>query len=177
MDRIRRALNREGPHVPPPPLVYEPTARLVYSDLGLPELFAHAAARGGMTAQMVHVEDLGTELVTFLEQQGLHRVALLASPILRKVRLAEAIVAADMEIVADVDGETVLVTGCDAAVGETGSLVFRGGVPPGWRAAAARIVILEPKNLVPDLVDLLARKPGELALVSGPAAVRAYVLH
>ena len=177
LDRIRLVLNRKGAALPPPPLVYEPTARRVYSDLGLPELFAHAAAQGGMAAGLVHVEDLAAELAAHLAQQGIGRLALSASPILRKVRLAEAVVAAGVGVVAEVGAGTALVTGCDAAVGETGGLVFRGGVPAGWHAAAARVVVLEPKNLVPDLIDLLASRPGELTLVSGPAAVRVFVLH
>jgi hypothetical protein len=55
--------------------------------------------------------------------------------------------------------------------------VFRGGVPEGWHGTSARVVVLEPKILVPDLIDLLASRPGELTLVSGPATVRVFVLH
>jgi hypothetical protein len=98
LGRIRASLNRDGAS-PAPPLVYEPTARLVYSDLGLPELFAHAAARGGLAAQLVHVEDLAAELVDHLRQQGINQVAMSTSPILRKVRLAAAVAERGVEVV------------------------------------------------------------------------------
>ena len=177
LGRIRSSMNRDGAPLPAPPLVYEPTARLVYSDLGLPELFAHAAARGGLAAHLVHVEDLAAELVDHLRQQGIGQIALSASPILRKVRLAEAVAELGVEVFEAAGEGRALVAGCDAAVAETGSLVFRGSVPAGWQRAAARVVVLEPKILVPDLIDLLASRPGELTLVSGPAAVKVFVLH
>ena len=178
LERVRQSLNRPAATpLPPPPLVYEPTARLVYTDLGLPELFAHAAERGGMTARLVHVEALATELAEGLRQAGVGRLVLSGHPVLRKVRLAESLAELGLEVVTTVGPGTALVTGCDAAVGETGSLVFHGRPPPGWHAAAARLAVVEPKNLVPDLIDLLAARPGELTLVSGPAAVRAWVLH
>ncbi len=178
-DRVRRALNRVGATVPPPPppLVYEPTARRVYTDLGLPELFAHAAAAGGMAAELVHVEGLANGVADHLRSAGLTRAAAADAPLLRKVGLVAAVAMLGVDLTAAPGGASALVTGCDAAVAETGSLVFRGGVPHGWTAAAVRVVVVEPRNLVPDLLDLLAVDPGEMTLVSGPAAVRVFVLH
>jgi hypothetical protein len=177
-DRIRRALRRDVATTPPaPPHVYEPTARLVYSDLGLPELFTYAAVRGGMAATLVHIEDLVAELTAFLQQQGVASVAITPSPLLRKIRLADGLAETGLIAVPEAGPTTALITGCDAAVGETGTIVFRGPVPPGWHAAAARVVVLEPKILVPDLIDLLARQPGEMTMISGPAMVQAFMLH
>jgi len=178
LQRIRQMLDRHAADTPLPPLVYEPTARLVYSDLGLPELFAHAAARGGLSARLVHVEDLAAAVVADLGALGIRRMSPSAgSTVLRKVRLADGVAALGVGVVDSPGAGTALATGCDGAVAETGSLVFRGGVPPGWHAAPARVVVLEPRNLVPDLIDLLATRPGEQTLVSGPAALRVFVLH
>ena len=55
--------------------------------------------------------------------------------------------------------------------------MYRTGLPPGWSAAAARVVVIEPRNLVPDLIDLLVGTPGDLTLIAAPADVRVFVLH
>ncbi len=139
-DRVRRVLDRGPARRPPPPRVYEPTARLVYTDLGLPELFAHAAARGGLAAELVHVEDLAAAVADHLPTAG---------PRVQRRRVA----AAPQDPAGRRPGRGSarlcptgrrrpgLVTGCDAAVAETGSLVYRGGLPAGWSAAAARVVV------------------------------------
>ena len=174
--RIRLALDRGTAAVPPPPAVHEPTARRVYSDLGLPELFAHAAAAGGMAASLVHLEDLPAELAAYLGRHGVARAAVADTPLLRKIRLVAALAGLGVGVLPAADD--ALVTSCDAAVAETGSLAFRGGVPAGWATARVRVVILEPKNLVPDLIDFVAAGSGsDVTLVSGPAAVRVFLLH
>ncbi len=173
VDRIRHALDRRRPPAAPP-RVYEPTARLVYTDLGLPRLFAHAAA--GLSARLVHVEELADAVATALADAGLAAVSVAPGPLLQKVRLADALVALGLSVADPAPGRALL-AGCDAAVAETGSLVYRTGLPPGWSAAAARVVVVEPRNLVPDLIDLLVAAPGDLTLVAGPADVRVFVLH
>ena len=176
LDRIRAAVNRTGPAAPPPH-VYEPTARQVYSDLGLPELFAHAAARGGMAAELVHVEELPAAVGRHLRGTGAKRVVLSPSPVLRKVRLEEGLAMEGVAVIDDPAGADAVVSGADAAVAETGSLVFRGRLPAGWDAVARHVVVLEPRDFVPDLIDLIGGGQGGLTLVSGPADVRVFVLH
>ena len=176
LDRIRAAVNRSGPAVPPPH-VYEPTARQVYSDVGLPELFAHAAARGRLAAELVHVEELPAAVGRHLRAAGLRRVVLSTSPVLRKVRLADALAMEGFTVVDDPTTAGALLSGADAAVAETGSLVFRGKPPVGWAAVAGHVVVLEPRDFVPDLIDLIGGGDGGLTLISGPADVRVFVLH
>ena len=173
-NRVRQLLGRGGDAPPLPPPVHEPTARRVYSELGLPELFVHAARRGGAAADLVYVEQLAAEVADHLRQLGVSRVTLTPSPMLRKVRLGESLASLWLEVT-DGPAEAV-VTGCDVAVAETGDVVFRGGTPPGWAAARVRVVVLEPKNFVPDLIDLFATETGDVTLVSG-ATVRTFVLH
>jgi hypothetical protein len=173
IDHVRRLLGRTGA-TPAPPAVHEPTARRVYSDLGLSELFVHAACRGGMTATLIHLEDLPADLCDHLRQHGVRRVTMTASPILRKIRLPDVL--AEAGFTGDGGPPDGLVTGCDAAVAETGTVAFAGGLPAGWTSCPTRVAILEPRNFVPDLIDLLSAGDGERVLASGPA-VRAYVLH
>lgn len=175
-DRIARALDGgRGTPASAAPRVYEPTARRVYSDLGLPELFVHAAAAGGLSAHLVHLEDLPAAVADHLGRRGVARVRVPPSNLIRKVGLAAALATAGLTVTESADA--ALVTGCDLAVAETGSLVYRAGLPIGWHGAAARVVVLEPKNFVPDLIDLMTGSPGGLTLVSGPADVLAFVLH
>ena len=88
VDRIRHLLDRRLPPASPP-RVHEPTARLVYTDLGLPPLFAHAAA--GLSARLVHVEDLAAAVAASLADAGLAAAAVTPGPLVRKVRLAEGL--------------------------------------------------------------------------------------
>jgi hypothetical protein len=57
IDRVRRALGRTEPlkSAPTPPVILEPCARLVHSDIGLPELFASRAAGNKMHPETVGV--------------------------------------------------------------------------------------------------------------------------
>ena len=175
LDRVRRWTGRRRSAVALPPAVHEPTARRVYSDLGLPDLFVHAARRGGMTADLVHVEQVTAAVADHLRQSGVSRVCLTPTPILRKIRLAESLADGGFTLTAEGAAESI-VTGCPTAVAETGTLAFPGAVPTGWSGVAVRVAVLEPKNFVPDLVDLFSTLSGDVVLVAGPV-VRTFVLH
>src|SRR3569623_1163880 len=87
MQKIRRSLKRESTSAvaPTPPVISEPTARLVSSDIGLPELFADRAAELKMLVELVRIDDLGEQLVKFLQGIGSKTVMLTDTPLLRSL--------------------------------------------------------------------------------------------
>jgi L-lactate dehydrogenase complex protein LldG len=186
LDNVRRALGRTKPlETPPvPPVIDEPVTRLVHSDFGLPELFAKTAAGNKIYVEMVYVDELGAKLAEFLRGKGASRVALSDGGLLEKLGVRAALQAAGLE--ATPWSEMTLdalydydagVTDAYAAVAETGSLVMRGS---GEHARSLSLIpnvhvcILEPKNFVPDLVDLFDKLTREgtgsgVVIISGPS--------
>ncbi len=190
IQKIRSALGRtEQLHSAPiPPQIDEPITRLVHSDFGLPELFAKAATDNGMCPELVYVEELPEKLIAFLNQQNAKKIALPISLFLQKIGIPNALQAAGLAAkhwpeltlnpLYDYDAS---VTDVYAAVAETGSLVIR-GVPEHGRALSLvppiHVAILEPKNFLPDLVDLFQKLNQEalagdvasnISIVTGPS--------
>jgi L-lactate dehydrogenase complex protein LldG len=182
IDRVRRALGRTEPltAAPTPPTIDEPITRLVHSDFGLPELFAKAAAENKMYVFPVYLEELAGKLSDFLREKQAKRIAFPVSPFLEKIGVPEALRAAGFETkrwdamtldeLYDYDAG---VTDVYAAVAETGSLAVRSS--PGHGRALSlvppiHVAILEPKNFVPDLVDLF-QKLNEDGLASGTSII------
>src|SRR5947199_219698 len=77
MNRVRSALGRTTPLASPPtpPEIDEHIVRLVFSNVGLPELFAKRAADMKMLVEMVKVDDLLSQLTAFLREQAAASVA------------------------------------------------------------------------------------------------------
>src|SRR3954464_10900340 len=77
MTRVRNALGRSAPAASPPtpPAIDEHIVRLVFSNVGLPELFAKRAADMKMLVEMVKVDDLLSQLTAFLREQASAAVA------------------------------------------------------------------------------------------------------
>jgi L-lactate utilization protein LutC len=171
------------PHqqTPSPPAIYEPTVRLVYSDLGLPELFAATATKNGLHAELLHPEEIGLKVADYLKSLGLNNVNIAESKILQQLELEPQLKAAGMSVAVVEDklsDGTLVVTDCFAAVAETGSIVFRRSV--GFALPPQSVVILEPRNFLPDLIDLFSqphRHPQDLVLLSGPNRLRVLILH
>jgi L-lactate utilization protein LutC len=186
LDRVRKALGRTGPVTapPPPPEILEPVARLVHSDIGLPELFAKRAADNKMHVDLAYAEEVAGSVVAFLQAKGLKRIALPVSPVLERLGVVAALRAAGLE--ARTWDEMTLdelyefdasVTDATYAVAETGSLVIRSS-PQHGRALSlvplVHVAIVEPRNCVPDLLDLfevLGREGvgNNVTIVTGPS--------
>jgi L-lactate dehydrogenase complex protein LldG len=182
LDRVRRALGRTEPlKTPPtPPAIREPVARLVHSDIGLPELFARRAADNKM-----HVDFAGAgRVVAFLQAKGLKRIALPVSPVLERLGIAPALREAGIDArtwdqmtldeLYDVDASVTDVT---YAVAETGSLVIKSSAQHGRALSLVPLVhvaIVEPRNCIPDLLDLMEILGREgvgnnVTIVTGPS--------
>jgi L-lactate dehydrogenase complex protein LldG len=186
IEKVRRSLGRTAPLASPPtpPAIDEPVARLVHTDFGLPELFAKRAGELKMLVSQVYPEELAQQLVEFLRGQGVKRIAMPVSKLLEQLELPAALRAAGFDVkrwdemtldeMYDFDGA---VTDATYAVAESGSLVIRTSERHGRAMTLTPLVhvaVLEPKNFVPDLVDLFERLAAEgagpyVVMISGPS--------
>jgi L-lactate dehydrogenase complex protein LldG len=186
IDRVRRALGRTAAAPPPPPPLSEPIVRLVPRDIGLAELFARRAAEMGAQVELVHPCELALSLSTFLRDNGVRRVAMPASALLDRFELRQAIEQTEgVERVARWDQIKLdemydfecAVTDATWAVAETGSVVIRTNAAHGRALSLVpmyHVVVLDPKNLLPDLLDLFGKLAAETdrgytVIISGPS--------
>src|ERR1700693_2392081 len=88
IEKVRRALGRTGPlaAAPVPPEIDEPTARLVYSAIGLPELFMKRAGDMKMLVEAVRVEEVLDRTARFLQENKCRKVMLSDTPLLLKLK-------------------------------------------------------------------------------------------
>ncbi|HVT87545.1 MAG TPA: LUD domain-containing protein [Tepidisphaeraceae bacterium] len=185
IESVRRALGRTSPlTVPPvPPVIDEPIVRLVQSDIGLAELFARVASENKMGVTPVSPDELADQLVAFLRKNRIKSVAMTISPLLKSLGIYESIRQAGVDVrtwnelqldrVYDIDCG---ITDVWAAVAEVGGLVIRGTVDHGRAVSlvpAFHVAIVEPKNLVADLVDLFQKIPPDqndkFVIITGPS--------
>ncbi|HZL37882.1 MAG TPA: LUD domain-containing protein [Tepidisphaeraceae bacterium] len=184
--KVRSALGRTAPlrAAPVPPPIDEHIARLVYSEIGLPELFQKRARDMKMLVERVGVDELLPRMAAFLREQGCKSAMLSDTPLLLKLGAADflnnnGIVARQWKDMTadstyDVDAG---ITEADYAVAETGSLVIRHRREHGRLLSLVpfvHVAVLEPRLFVPDLIDLFERlaKDGAgsgVTLISGPS--------
>jgi L-lactate utilization protein LutC len=186
IEKVRRALGRsQTPTTPPvPPVIDEPITRLVHSDLGLPELFAKRAAEQKMHVDLVSVDELNAQLIDFLKTRNIKRIALPISPLLQKLGIVESIRAAGFEAhtwdtmtLDEMYDFDCAVTDVTYAVAECGLLAILPDPAHGRSITLTpmyHIAILEPKNFLPDLVDLFDKlaadhRGKDAVLISGPS--------
>jgi L-lactate utilization protein LutC len=163
----------------------EPAIRLVYTDLGLPELFARTASDAGLVTRLVCADELAEAVIGQLRSAGATRVYLPPSSLLGRLDLSASLASAGFTVVdsgdPDATNPDAAVTDCYAAVAETGTLVLE--LTPTARrvlAARVRIAVVDPRACVADLLDLMDRvrqRAGELHMESGPSRFAALVLH
>lgn len=185
IESVRRALGRTQRLTTPPvpPEIDEPITRLVHSDVGLPELLAKVATDNKMGVTTVSPDELCEKLVDFVRSKGVKSIMLSVSPLLERLGVAESLRKAGFdartwdELSLDEAYEIDCgITDVWAAVAEIGGLVIRQSpghgrvlslVPP------LHIAIVEPKNIVPDLVDLFRMLPADqndkFVIITGPS--------
>jgi L-lactate dehydrogenase complex protein LldG len=183
---IRRALGRAGPlqSAPTPPRIDEPVVRLVHSDFGLPELFARMARQNQIDVEGVLVDELRGKLIAFLRSSGCRKLGLPVSPFLEKLGVPAALrqagfdVSSGDELTLDATFDLDCgITDAYAGVAETGSIVIRATPGHGRSLSLAppvHVAILQPKDFVADLLDLMARldRDGQTSgtiIISGPS--------
>lgn len=185
LERVRRALGRrEGlKEAPIPPQLPEHIVRLVQSEIGLAELFARRAEENKMHVVGVRVEELVAKVGEYLRGEECRRIALPKSGFLERLNVVKGLGAMGFE--ARVWTEMTLdelyeydcgVTDVYAAVAETGSLVVRSSADHGRALSlvpAVYVAIVEPKNLLADLVDLFEKMGrdggGGATIITGPS--------
>ncbi len=184
--KVRQALGRRRPldQVPIPPAIDEPITRLVHTEIGLPDLFARRAADNKIKVQAVTVEQLGAELVAFLRSKNIRSIMIPESALLDRLGVDQTLRAAGFEVRrwTDMTLDQAYDVDCGlsdvyCAVAETGSLVMRPDRGHGRALSlvpALHVAIVEPKNILPDLVDLFAKLSAEpvvpnITLITGPS--------
>lgn len=167
--KVRRALGRTEPltSAPVPPTIDEPIARLVHSDLGLPELFAERAKELHMHVTPVSPEEVGENVVAFLREHGCRKIAMSGSKLLERLEIETAIRNAGLLVrrwedmtLDELYEYDCGVTDCTYAVAECGGLVIKPSAKHGRGVSLVpmfHIAIVEPKNFLPDMIDLMER--------------------
>lgn len=186
MDRVRKALGRATSLAQPPiaPDIDEPIARLVYSNIGLAELFQKRATDMKMLVEPVRIDELLAKLAEFLRSQKSMKVMLSATSLLSQLDavkyLNENGFAAkswrDMTADEAYDYDAG-VTEVDYAVAETGTLAIRHRPEHGRLLSLVpfvHVAVVQPKDLVADLIDLFETlaKDGTgsgVTMISGPS--------
>jgi len=184
--KVRAALGRSRTATPVPvaPTIPEPIARLVHSEIGLPELFAKRAADNKMDVEVLYVEELMPRMTEFLRAKGCRKLALGGSGLLDKLGVFAALKEAgfDARRWAEMTLDELYdfdcgITDVYCAVAETGSLVMRASREHGRAVSLVppiHVAVLEPKNFVADLVDLMEKLTEEgvgsnTVLITGPS--------
>ncbi|HEU4382460.1 MAG TPA: LUD domain-containing protein [Anaeromyxobacteraceae bacterium] len=181
LGQLRAARDRPGP--PPGPV---PATALVGSRLpGDPQaelalLLKEIEGLKGVTRRIAGAENLGAALAELVGQEGVKRATCWRTPEMGAWGVAPALEALGVEIVpADADKHLVAscelgVTGVDAALPETGTLVLTSS-PERPRLASllprVHLALLRPEVLRPDLHQVFAesREAGYVVLVTGPS--------
>lgn len=188
MTRVRQALGRpQGwKGAPPaPPTIEEPVARLVHSELGLPELFAKRATELKMRVEMTSVYDIEEQLIAFLRKNNCRRVAVAQGKLLDGLNILQMLRDArldahswnDLTLDQLYDGFDCGITDVNYAVAECGTLVIKPHAGHGRGISLVpmyHVAILEPKNFLPDLIDLMEKLAADpekhnVILISGPS--------
>ena len=184
IEAVRKALGRAGPLVAPPtpPEIPDSVARLAPVDGDLSDLFAKSAVAAHFHLETVSYDALASELADFVRLNQFKNVGMPVSPLLDRLGVKKAI--EDLGIAVhrwdqlSLDAAYDLdcgITDVFAAVAETGSLVIRPN-PDHGRALSLvppmHIAVVEPANIVADLIDLLAKLADShpnVTLITGPS--------
>jgi L-lactate dehydrogenase complex protein LldG len=184
IEAVRRALGRKRPlpSPPTPPSIPDAVARLVARDADLVDVFAKSADAAHFHLERVASSDLCPRLTEFLREKQCKNVGMTVSPLLERLGIQKAIEDAGitvhrwdrstLDFAYDLDCG---ITDVYAAVAETGSLVIQ-PTPDHGRAISLippmHIAIVEPANIVADLIDLFAKTAPShpaMTLITGPS--------
>jgi L-lactate dehydrogenase complex protein LldG len=135
---------------------------------------------GGTVRRLTSLEELATALAELVKAEGVRKAALWSTPQLRQLGIEQMLVVLGVSIVSGSADKRQLaecelgVTGADALLPETGTLLLRSG-PERPRAVSlvprVHLAIVHPSALRADLHQALADVKGEgyAVLVSGPS--------
>jgi len=167
------------------PRVGEDLVRLARAGDDLIGLFSTRAAESGAVVRTAEPARLAAAIAEALEEAGAHDVVVAIEGIVEATALAEETDARGIRITAAADAGSCAVeradasvTGVDAALAETGTLVLhsRPGNERGLSLLPpVHVAVVRESDIVPDLVDAacalaaLRRMPSAVTLVTGPS--------
>jgi L-lactate dehydrogenase complex protein LldG len=186
IEKVRGALGRTQPLTvaPVPPTIDEPITRLVHSDVQLTPLYLKSATTAKFLVEPISVGELSSKLLEFLKSRNCQNVGISVSPLWERLNLIDSLKAAGLKVQTwdelTLDASYDLdcgITDVWAAIAETGSLVIRPDPSQGRALSLVpniHIAIVEPKNILADLVDLFEKVSREnpvpaITLISGPS--------
>jgi L-lactate dehydrogenase complex protein LldG len=186
IEKVRRALGRSGAPIaaPAPPVLNEPITRLVHSDIRLADLFAKTAQSSKFLLQQTGPDELIDKLAEFLKSRNCKRIGLSAGGLCQSMNLATALRERGFDAISwnDLTLDAAYDLDCGitdvwAAVAETGSLVIHADANQGRALSLVppiHIAIVEPKNILADLVDLFEKMsrtnpPPAVSIITGPS--------
>jgi L-lactate dehydrogenase complex protein LldG len=187
IERVRRALKRSGasPITPPtPPALPDAVVRTVRGDVDLAKLFTQRAAELKMIVTPVAAASAAAELVKFIAEHPIRKIALADSPLIERLKLREALSAAGLTVkrwsaltLDELYDYDCAVTDVDYAVAESGSLVIKPNRGHGRGMSLVpmyHVALIEQRQILPDLVDLFAELAldadrSNVILISGPS--------
>jgi len=182
LEKVREGLGRRAGTAPPP---IPPTARIAPRVAGDPEdeiaqLLAEITKLNGSTRRLAGRQELRVALTELVQAEGVKKATLWTTPDLVTWDVAGTLKALGVELVSpQADKHLVAecelgVTGADAALPETGTLLLRSS-PERPRVASllprVHLAILTPAALRPDLHQAFtdAKDAGYSVLVTGPS--------
>jgi len=182
LGKVRAALQR-GPNTPVPPV--PPTGRVGpraagATDAEIEMLFAEIGKLSGVTRRLRNRDDLQSALADLARTEQVKKATLWATPDLRAWDVAGGLRALGVELVSPQAGMRAVaecdlgVTGVDAALPETGTLLLRSS-PEKPRVVSllprVHLAILRPGALRADLHQAFAEVKGDgyVVLVTGPS--------
>jgi L-lactate dehydrogenase complex protein LldG len=186
IEKVRKALGRAQPLAAPPmpPALDDSLRRLVPRDANLTEVFIKSATDAKFKIDLVREEDVVGKLIEFLSAHACRKIGLPASPLLDRLNVCMKLKQAEFDVLnwhdLTLDAAYELdcgVTDVHAAVAETGSIMIRPD-PNHGRALSLlpkiHVAIIEPANLVPDLIDLFEQlsrcsPTPTVTLITGPS--------
>ena len=187
IENVRRALGRSEPLAvaPVPPALDDSITRLAWPDVDLAKLFMERAGDLKMLVERVDADDLVGRITAFLREKNCRKVAFPASPLFEELGLVDALRIVGIEATRWdrmsldqlYDGYDCGITDVTYAVAETGSLVIKTDAGHGRGLSLVpmfHVAVIDPKQILADLVDLFARLAREGAgnhvmLISGPS--------
>lgn len=182
LGKVRASLGRTaGPPVPPVP----PTARLQPRDAGPTDaeialLFAEIEKLNGITQRLANRDELEAALRDLVKAETVKKATLWGAPELRALDMAGTLHALGVELVSPQADKRLVaecelgVTGVDAALPETGTLLLRSS-PDRPRVVSllprVHLAILRQSALRADLHQVFAevKDDGYVVLVTGPS--------